>query len=109
MIKTSPKRTTCKRSRNESRGKRSDSQISANYKRIERDYPVYSGKEFWLHLTGDESFYEDLIDVFSDCAKDYSDTNLLDVTIEELAGDIVKHPEVLSYDDVYEGVSFDED
>jgi hypothetical protein len=85
------------------------SQISSNYRHIEDDYPVYSGKEFWLHLTGDESFYEDLIDVFSDCAKDYSDTNLLDVTIEELAGDIVKHPEVLSYDDVYEGVSFDED
>ncbi len=74
------------------------SQISANYKRIEKDYPVYVGKEFWHHLTGDESFYEDLIDVFSDCAKDYTDTNLLDLTIEELANDITKHSEVLSYE-----------
>lgn len=74
------------------------SQISANYKKIEKDYPVYSGKEFWTHLTGDESFYDDLINVFSDCAKDYTDTDLLDVTIEELAEDITKHPEVLSYE-----------
>ena len=74
------------------------SQISANYKRIEKDYPVYVGKEFWHHLTGDESFYEDLIDVFSDCAKDYTDTNLLDLTIEELANDITNHSEVLSYE-----------
>ncbi len=73
------------------------SQISANYKRIEQDYPVLSGKEFWYHLTGDENFYEDLINVFSDCAKDYTNTNLLDETIECLAEDIVSHPDVLSY------------
>ena len=74
------------------------SQISANYKKVEQDYPVYSGKEFWLHLTGDETFYEDLIDVFSDCAKDYTDTKLLDATIEGLADDIIKHSEVLNYE-----------
>lgn len=74
------------------------SQISANYKRIEQDYPVYAGKEFWLRLTGDERFYDDLINVFSDCAKDYTDTNLLDITIEELADDITKHSEILSYE-----------
>ena len=74
------------------------SQISANYKKIEQDYPVYSGKEFWYRLTGDETFYEDLICVFSDCAKDYTDTNLLDLTIEELADDITKHSEVVGYE-----------
>lgn len=74
------------------------SQISANYKKIEQEYPVFVGKDFWLHLTGDESFYEALIDVFSDCAKDYTNTNLLDITIEELANDITKHPEVLTYE-----------
>ena len=74
------------------------SQISANYKRIEQDYHVYPGWDFWLHLTGDESFYDSLIGVFSDCAKDYSDTKLLDITIDELAEDITKHPEVLSYE-----------
>ena len=49
-------------------------------------------------MTGDETFYEDLINVFSDCAKDYTDTKLLDVTIEELAADITKHSEVLNYE-----------
>ncbi len=81
------------------------SQISANYKRIENDYPVLAGAEFWLHLTGDDGFYGDLIDVFSDCAKDYTDTNLLEETMASLAADIVRHPEVLSY----QAVPFDED
>ena len=74
------------------------SQISANYKRIESDYSVFAGSEFWLRLTGDPDFYDSLIDVFSDCAKDYADTNLLDEVIERLAKDIEKHPEILSYD-----------
>lgn len=74
------------------------SQISANYKKIEEDYPVLSGPEFWIHLTGDAKFYSDLIEVFSDCAKDYTETNLLDDTIALLAADIVKHPEVLAYE-----------
>ena len=73
------------------------SQISANYKKIENDYPVLAGPEFWIHLTGDQRFYIDLIDVFSDCAKDYKATNLLEETITLLAEDIAKHPEVLSY------------
>lgn len=73
------------------------SQISANYKQIERDYPVYAGKDFWHRLTGDPMFYDALISVFADCAKDYSETKLLDRTVEKLAADIAKHPEVFNY------------
>ena len=73
------------------------SQISHNYKQIEKDYPIFAGKEFWTHLTGDEGFYDDLINVFSSCAKEYSQTDLLDETIECLAQDIVEHPDVLTY------------
>lgn len=74
------------------------SQISANYKKIEESYPVYSGQEFWLRLTGDKDFYSDLTNAFSDCAKDYTETDLLNDTLNKLAADIVKHPEILHFD-----------
>ena len=73
-------------------------QISANYKRIERDYPVYVGADFWTRLTGDQGFYADLIKVFSDCAKDYAQTNVLDRTVAALAEDIREHPDAIAYE-----------
>lgn len=74
-------------------------QISANYKVIERDYPVYAGSEFWGHLTGDDGFYKDLIDAFASCAKDYRDTNVLNETIARLAEDIRNNPSILACED----------
>ena len=74
----------------------SHDQISANYRRIERDHPVYVGHEFWYRLTGDQSFYTDLIEVFSSCARDYRQAETLEDTISKLAEDIRKHPEILS-------------
>lgn len=73
------------------------SQISANYKKLEREYVILAGTEFWSHLTGDSTFYADLISVFADCAKDYADTNLLDDTIALLTADIARDPGALGY------------
>lgn len=73
------------------------SQISANYRKIEQDYSVYAGKEFWLRLTGDDMFYQDLIAAFSSCAADYAGSNLLDETIKRLAKDIVEHYDLFSH------------
>lgn len=47
-----------------------------------------AGQEFWLDLTGDESFYFALIDVFSECAKDYKESDLLDEVVAQSAEDI---------------------
>ena len=38
--------------------------LSAHYKRIDEDYPVLVGEEFWYHLTGDHDFSNDLINAF---------------------------------------------
>ena len=65
-------------------------------KKIEEDYPILAGQEFWFSLTGDETFYSDLIGVFSECAKDYKESDLLDEVVAQLAEDISKHPEILS-------------
>lgn len=72
------------------------SQISANYKKIEEVYDVFSGAEFWHRLTGDEDFYNDLIRVFVSCANDYMETNLLEETISQLEDDIKQNPGILA-------------
>ena len=46
------------------------SELSANYKNINKAYPVYCGKEFWTHVTGDENFYFEFLKAFSDCVDD---------------------------------------
>lgn len=43
------------------------SELSGNYKNIGKTYPVYCGREFWTHVTGDENFYFYLLKAFSDC------------------------------------------
>lgn len=65
-------------------------QLSAHYKRIENDYQynVIIGQEFWYRLTGDESFYGDLINAFGQVAEEADSTKLLNDTIKSLAENI---------------------
>lgn len=72
-----------------------ESQISSHYKKIAKEYPVLTGCNFWMHLTGDDGFYSDIIHTFADCASDYKESDLLKNTVEELAADIVRHPEMI--------------
>ncbi len=44
--------------------------ISANYKVIEAQYPVYYGAGFWLHLTGDDNFYYRLAKAFGEVVEE---------------------------------------
>ena len=59
--------------------------LSANYQKIEKRFPVYIGQEFWYRLTGDKSFYEKLIISFGEVAKEMDSSQLLDYTIKKLA------------------------
>lgn len=59
--------------------------LSQNYRVIDRDYPVYVGKDFWQRLTGDEFFYDKLIDAFVDAAKELDSSSLLDDVVNKLA------------------------
>lgn len=69
--------------------------LSGHYRKIEEDYPVYIGQEFWLRLTGDAEFYTELASAFASCANEYLATSALSQTIEALAKDIEAHPEIL--------------
>ena len=59
--------------------------ISNNYKQIDRDYPVYAGRNFWYHLTGDISFYDDLANAFAQAAEEMDCREILEEVIEELS------------------------
>ena len=63
--------------------------LSANYKRIENEgYPIYIGKEFWRHLTGDDGFYQDLIDKLSDVARCIDASAELEQVLDKLTESI---------------------
>jgi len=62
-------------------------EISGHYKSIERDhnYTLLVGSEFWYRLTGDNDFYNDLLTVITDVAKDSNFKDELETIITELA------------------------
>lgn len=67
-------------------GERKD--LSSCYKEIDKEYPVYIGAEFWSHLTGDMSFYEKLIEAFSDVADEVDGSAVLNEIIMNVAREI---------------------
>ncbi len=63
------------------------SDLSSHYKRVtsQYDYPVYVGKEFWHRLTGEETFYEELIHAIAQVAVDANFCQELESIVTELA------------------------
>lgn len=67
----------------------SNDDLSTMYKTINKSHPVYAGKEFWYRLTGDEDFYEALIDNIAEVANEIDGTTI----IEDVVGDLAKEIE----------------
>ena len=65
-------------------------ELSANYKNIDKTYPVYCGSEFWEHVTGDNQFYHRLTKAFGEVVEeDGVDARIhLSEKITELANQI---------------------
>ncbi len=65
-----------------------ESDLSAHYREINKDFPVFTGREFWYRLTGDKDFYDKLADAFAEAASDIQSTDVSDIiesTIKKLA------------------------
>lgn len=62
--------------------------LSANYKKIDEEYPVIAGQDFWYHLTGDPEFYGLLINAFVEVAIEIDGSDLMTETVSKLAEDI---------------------
>ncbi len=62
-------------------------QLSTHYRAIrdQHHHPVYAGSEFWTRLTGDETFYVELIKAISSVVSTANGKTSLDTAIAELA------------------------
>jgi len=66
----------------------SENNLSAHYKKIQKNYPVICGNDFWFRLTGDDSFYNELIDAFAEVAVDIDGREIIEEAITKLAEEI---------------------
>lgn len=62
--------------------------LSQSYKKIDEEYPVYIGEEFWHRLTGEANFYSELIDAFAQVADEMDSSHLMDEMVQRLALEI---------------------
>lgn len=62
--------------------------LSVHYKKINTEFPVVIGKDFWHRLTGKENFYFDLTSAIGEVAIEVDGTKKLQETIEKLALEI---------------------
>lgn len=68
-------------------------ELSANYKKINEDYNVYVGKDLWHRITGDEDFYNKLINAFTEAAIEMEPTTKLNQAVLKLSKEIEESPE----------------
>lgn len=66
-------------------------ELSNSYRKINEEYPVYIGQEFWHRLTGDADFYHELIDAFAEVADEMDCSAMIERTIQSLARDIQRN------------------
>ena len=59
--------------------------LSVHYRKINEEFPVYAGANFWYRLTGESRFYYDLIDAFVEVADEMNSSELMESLIRQLA------------------------
>jgi hypothetical protein len=73
-----------------------ESEKNSFIKKLEKDYKVYMGKEFWQRFTGDKYFYRDLILTAGEIAKEVNMKDIVDDVITDLSKIIEKRFKTLS-------------
>lgn len=66
------------------------SELSANYKNIDKVCPVYIGAVFWEHITGDKNFYHRLAHAFGEVVEEerIDGSELINRKVSEIADEI---------------------
>ncbi|MCM3195820.1 PmeII family type II restriction endonuclease [Priestia megaterium] len=65
-------------------------ELSAHYKKVDEDFPVFVGEEFWHRLTGDKNFYDRITDAIGEVASEFDSSELIEDVIQTLAKEIEK-------------------
>ncbi len=60
-------------------------ELSNHYKKIEEEYPVIVGVNFWHRLTGNADFYQRITDAIGDIASEFDGSELVASVIDDLA------------------------
>lgn len=63
-------------------------ELSGHYKKIEEEFPVVVGTDFWYRLTGDKDFYQRITDAIGEVALEYDGSELVKSIIDKLAKQI---------------------
>jgi len=63
-------------------------ELSGHYLVVEKDYPVFTGKEFWHRLTGQPDFYFKLIEAIGEVVLEVDGRERLEAAITALAAEI---------------------
>lgn len=52
-----------------------EGELSPFFKEIDKRYPVFMGRLFWQHITGSDTFYDELIKAIKDVSEEYAYVN----------------------------------
>lgn len=63
-------------------------ELSAHYRKINQEFPVFAGREFWHRLTGKSGFYLDISNAVGEVAIEVDGTQILQETIDTLAKEV---------------------
>ena len=63
-------------------------QLSSHYKKLNKEYPVIAGQEFWHRLTGHANFYNILGEAMGETALEYDGSELLEEVIQHLTKEV---------------------
>jgi hypothetical protein len=67
-------------------GNRSD--LNSHYLKIDEEYPIIIGSEFWYRLTGKQNFYSQLIEAIGEVAVEVNGKDQIEAAIKSLALEI---------------------
>ncbi|WP_237207330.1 PmeII family type II restriction endonuclease [Rothia nasimurium] len=71
-------------------------ELNSHYRKINEDYQVLIGQEFWYHLTGDSSFYSDIIKKFEECAESLNSSDAMNQSVKALTEEIKREFQIFS-------------
>lgn len=66
----------------------SENELSMHYKKIDKLFPVYIGKEFWYRLTGSQNMYSDLVEALHENISSLKTKNTINLGLEILEEEI---------------------
>ena len=65
-----------------------ESELNSFIRQLRDQYVVYAGRDFWFHFTGDNSFYDKLINAAGEVAREVNSSQVVQEVITALAHEI---------------------